>query len=77
MQELRNSDLQNCLSIQPKKHRSSVSYAAQELVSELLVLVGDDSNKAMGVIREIMYYSPNNSLEWYCEQAIAKLNRLN
>ena len=70
-----DTDFQNCLSAQPRRDNPPTSKATQELASELLILVNDDSNKAMAIIKQIMYYSPNKSIEWYCEQAVAKLNR--
>ncbi|MEM7590709.1 MAG: hypothetical protein AAF383_04180 [Cyanobacteria bacterium P01_A01_bin.83] len=68
-------DLDHCLSVQPRKNRPASSKATQELAEELLTLVDNDSNKAMGVIKQIMYYNPDKSLDWYCEQAIKKLNQ--
>ncbi len=68
------SDLQACLSIQPRNTRPPASKIARELATELLTLVDDDNNKAMAIIREIMYYSPNKSVEWYYEQAVAQLS---
>ncbi|BAZ45344.1 hypothetical protein NIES4102_23650 [Chondrocystis sp. NIES-4102] len=75
MQATNNTDLQGCLSIQPRKPYRPVSKIAQELINELLTLVNEDTNKAIAIIKEIMYYSPNQSLEWYCEQAIRQLHR--
>lgn len=69
-----DSDFQACLVNQPRKSRPSSSRIAQELAIELLELVNDDTNKAIAIIREIMYYSPNKSIEWYYEQAVSKLN---
>lgn len=75
MSSLQNIDLHNCLSTQPRKSRPATSKATQELAAELLDLVNHDRNKAMGIIKQIMYYSPDKSIEWYCEQAISKLNK--
>lgn len=75
MTSLKNSDLDYCLSIQPKKSRPAISKATQELTEELLTLVNDDSNQAIAIIKQIMYYNPDRSLDWYCEQAIKKLNQ--
>ncbi|MEM9507210.1 MAG: hypothetical protein AAGA16_05910 [Cyanobacteria bacterium P01_E01_bin.35] len=74
MTSFNNSDLNHCLSVQPRTSRSATSKVTQELTEELLALVNDDSNKAMGIIKQIMYYNPDRSLNWYCEQAIKKLN---
>ena len=68
-------DFQACLSSQPKRLLPPSSKAARELATELLELVNDDTNRAMGIIREIMYYSPDRSIEWYYERAVDKLNR--
>lgn len=71
----KNTDLQACLSVQPKRSYPAPSSSTKELASELLCMVDDDSTKAMAIIKEIMYYSPNKPIDWYYEQAIAKLIR--
>ncbi|HEY9771337.1 MAG TPA: hypothetical protein V6C71_23070 [Coleofasciculaceae cyanobacterium] len=75
MQNLRDGDLSACLSIQAKITYPAPSKITQELASELLSMVDADSAKAMAIIRQIMYYSPNKPVEWYYEQAIFQLNR--
>jgi hypothetical protein len=75
MKDLDSSDFQACLSSQPRKNSPTSSKIAQELATELLTLVGDDSNKAFAIIREIMYYSPNKSVKWYYERAVSQLNQ--
>ncbi|MEL6439710.1 MAG: hypothetical protein AAFQ80_10700 [Cyanobacteria bacterium J06621_8] len=75
MTSLNDSNFSDCLSVQPRKSRPATSKVTQELTEELLTLVNDDSDKAMAIIKQIMYYSPDRSLNWYCEQAIGKLNR--
>lgn len=75
MNSLDSSDFQACLSSQPRKTQPPSSKVARELAKELLELVGDDSKGAIAIIKEIMYYSPNKSVEWYYEQAVNKLNR--
>ena len=74
--ERNNCDLQACLSIQPRRSCAVPARKTQELASELLSLVNNDSVKAVAIIREIMYYSPNRQIDWYYERAIEKLNRL-
>ena len=74
MSNLNSFDFQACLSVQPKKTRPTYSKIARELATELLELVNGDTNKAIAIIREIMYYSPNRSVEWYYEQAVSKLS---
>ena len=73
MNGLDNSDFHACMSLQPRKSCPQSSKAARELATELLDLVKEDRNKAIGIIKEIMYYSPNKSVEWYYEQAVGKL----
>ena len=68
-----DGDFQACLSSQPRKTRPPFSTIARELATELLELVNDDTNKALAIVREIMYYSPNRSVEWYYEQAVSQL----
>ena len=70
-----NSDLQACLSIQPRRSHAVPARKTQELASQLLSLVNDDSARAIAIIREIMYYSPNCQIDWYYQRAIEKLNR--
>ena len=72
---MQDYDLQACLSVQQRSSYPVPNKITQELASELLSLVNDDSAKAMAIIKEIMYYSPNKSVEWYCERAIYRLNR--
>ena len=71
-----NCDLRTCLSIQPRRSYAVPARKTHELASDLLSLVDDDSAKAVAIIREIMYYSPNRQIDWYYERAIEKLNRL-
>lgn len=73
MSGLDNFDFHACMSIQPRKIRPPASKAARELATELLDLVDGDRHKAIGIIKEIMYYSPNKSVEWYYERAVSKL----
>ena len=61
--------------VQPKRAYPAFSKTTKELASELLCMVDGDSAKAMAIIAEIMYYSPEKSIDWYCERAIAKLSR--
>ena len=68
-------DLQACLSVQPKRSYPAPKRKTWELASELLSLVNEDSARAIAIIQEIMYYSPNKSVDWYYERAIDKLNR--
>ncbi|MEN9519944.1 MAG: hypothetical protein RLZZ381_2532 [Cyanobacteriota bacterium] len=75
MQSTRDCDLKDCLLIQPKRTHLIPNKATQELASELLSLLNNDSAKAMAIIKQIMYYNPNKSVEWYCEQAVIQLNR--
>jgi hypothetical protein len=75
MQSTKDCDLQACLLTQPKRTYPLPSKATQELASELLSMLNDDSAKAMAIIKQIMYYSPNKPIEWYCEQALVQLNR--
>jgi hypothetical protein len=75
MQSTKDCDLKACLLTQPKRTHPLPSKATQELASELLSMLNDDSAKATAMIRQIMYYSPNKSIEWYCEQALVQLNR--
>ncbi len=75
MSSSRDCDLHACLTVQPKRTYPVPSKITQELASELLSMVDGDSAKAMAIIRQIMYYSPNKSVEWYYEQAIFQLNR--
>ena len=75
MKDTDSSDFHACLSIQPRKARPTSSKIARELATELLELVNNDTNKALAIVREIMYYSPNKSVEWYYEQAVSQLNR--
>ncbi len=77
MQNLNDKDydLKACLLSQPKRTHPIASKATQELASELLLLLNGDSVKAMTIIKQIMYYSPNKPVEWYCEQAVVQLNR--
>ncbi|MEM7758419.1 MAG: hypothetical protein AAF298_09885 [Cyanobacteria bacterium P01_A01_bin.40] len=77
MTSSKNHDFNHCLSVQPRNKCPAISQATQELALELLALVNDDSTQAMGIIKQIMYYNPDKSLDWYCEQAIKKLNRQN
>ena len=76
MKKDNNCDLQACLSVQPRRSYALPTRKTQELASELLSLVNDDSVRAMAIIQEIMYYSPNRQIDWYYERAIEKLNRL-
>ena len=57
MKDLDSSDFQACLSIQPKKTRPASSKIAKELATELLELVNDDTDRAIAIVREIMYYT--------------------
>lgn len=66
-------DFQTCMSVQPRKNRLPASKIAQDLATELLNLVNGDTNKAIAIVREIMHYSPNKSVEWYYEQAVSQL----
>lgn len=75
--KINTNDLQNCMSVQPRRNCPPVSKFAKELANELLDLVDDDTNKAMAIIREIMFYNPNKSVEWYYERAITQVYRLN
>lgn len=72
---MQSCDLSACLSVQPKRAYPVPNKVTQELASELISLVNDDSAKAMAIIKEIMYYSPNKPVDWYYEQAIYRLNR--
>ncbi|MGL5941804.1 MAG: hypothetical protein ACRC2S_15770 [Waterburya sp.] len=75
MLKLEYTDFQDCLSVQPRRKSQPTSKIAYELASELLALVNDDSAKAMAIVKQIVYYNPNKSVEWYYEQAISQLNR--
>ena len=75
MQKTRSDDLNACLFVQPRRTYAIATKAVRELACELLSIVDNDKNKAMAIIREIMYYSPNKSVEWYYEKAIAQLSR--
>jgi hypothetical protein len=75
MQITKDCDLEACLLVQPKRSHPAPSKKTQELASELLSMVNDDSAKVMAIIRQIMYYSPNKDVDWYYEQAIAQLAR--
>jgi hypothetical protein len=75
MLNLEYTDFQGCLSVQPRRKYPPASKIARDLAAELLALVDDDSAKAMAIVKQIMYYNPNNSVEWYYEQAISQLNR--
>lgn len=72
-----SNNFQNCMSVQPRRYYPSPSKLAKELATELLDLVDGDTNKAMATIREIMYYHPNKSVEWYYERAIVQIYRFN
>lgn len=76
MQNLKDKyyDLKACLLSQLKRTHHVASIATQELASEL-VFINCDSVKLMTIIKQIMYYSPSKSVEWYCEQAVTYLNR--
>ena len=74
MQKTRSDDLNACLCVQPRRTYAIPTKAVRELAFELLSIVDNDKNKAMAIIREIMYYSPNKSVEWYYEKAIAQLS---
>ena len=76
MERESDCDLRACLSIQPRRSYAVPARKTQELASELLSLVNNDSARAIAIIREIMYYSPNRQIDWYYERAIEKLNRL-
>ena len=75
MSNIKDSDLQACLSVQPKRAYPAFSKTTKELVSELLCMVDNDSAKAMAIIAEIMHYNAERSIDWYYERAIAKLSR--
>ena len=75
MTNIKNSDLQACLSVQTRRAYPAFSKTTQELASELLCMVDNDPGKAMAIIREIMYYSPERQIDWYYERAIAKLSQ--
>ena len=68
-------DLKNCLTVQPKRIHPPVSIKAQQLAEELLDLLDGNSARAKAIIREIVFYSPNKSIEWYYERAIDKLSK--
>ena len=69
MQRNTDCDLRAYLSIQPRRY-AVPARKTQELASELLSLVNDDSARAVAIIREIMYYSPNRQIDWYYERAM-------
>ena len=71
-----NSNLQACLSVQPRRRYSAPSRNTRQLASELLSMVNDDQDRAIAIIQEIMYYNRDRSIDWYYERAIEKLNRL-
>ena len=75
MQNTQDNDLKACLSTQSKRTYPVPSKVTKELAEELLSMVNDDSYKAMAIIKKIMFYSPNKSINWYYEQAIFQLNR--
>ena len=66
-------DFQACLSSQPRRLRPPSSKVARELATELLELVNEDTNRALAIVMEIMYYNPDRSVEWYYEQAVSQL----
>lgn len=75
MYNTQDNDLRDCLINRPKRTYPVPSTTTQELASELLSMVNEDSSKAMAIIRKIMFYSPNKSINWYYEQAIFQLNQ--
>ena len=74
MKNTQDSDLQACLSVQLKRAYPAFSKTTKELAL-VLCMVDNDSAKAMAIIAEIMYFSPEKSIDWYYERAIAKLSR--
>ncbi len=75
--KINTNDFHNYMSVQPRRTCPPVSKFAKELADELLDLVNGDTNKAMAIIREIMFYNPNKSVEWYYERAITQVYQLN
>lgn len=72
-----DEDLKDCLSVQrqPSRKFALPGKTSREMAEELVSLTGGDRDTIQSIVLELLYYHPEQSIDWYLEQAVNHLHK--